>query len=206
MLMTFFSAPELRRKAQAFANARDMPVAQALRKHARLENSRYDVFLSQAIKDREVVLGVYAVLTEDLGLCVFCDWLEEPTSDHSSTTPQDAAYLRRKLDSSTALVFIDSDHAQHSTWMSWEIGWFDAAKGRVCVLPVVAAEKDDYRGREFLGLYPVAEKDARHGLMVSVPLAKVAAMYPPGTPLGIATRLPLSTWASLERLPGYFLR
>ncbi|MFH1553348.1 MAG: hypothetical protein ABII76_00530 [Pseudomonadota bacterium] len=180
--------------------------SEALNQQARLNLPGYDVFLSQAIKDKEVVLGIYATLVEDIGLTVFCDWLEAPKNDHAITTPREAAYLRTKLQASTALVFIDSEHAETSTWMSWEIGWFDAAKGRICVLPVVEEEKAEYRGREFLGLYPVAEHDSQHFFMVSVPLSKVAARHPPGTALGIATRLPLGLWASMECLPTYFLR
>lgn len=200
------SAADLRRRARAFAGARSLSVSKALEQQARLDLPGYDVFLSQAIKDREVVLGVYATLVEDLELKVFCDWLENPTNDHAITTAREAAYLREKLQASSALVFIDSEHAETSTWMSWEIGWFDAAKGRICVLPVAEDEQPGYRGREFLDLYPVAEQDAQHSFMVSVPLSKVAARHPTGTPLGIATRLPLALWALMERLPNYFLR
>lgn len=200
------SAPELRRRARAFAEARMVSTSEALSQQAQLDLPNYDVFLSQAIKDKEVVLGVYATLVEDIGLTVFCDWLEAPKNDHAITTPREAAYLRNKLQASTALVFIDSEHAETSTWMSWEIGWFDAAKGRICVLPVAEEEQAEYRGREFLGLYPVAEHNAQHSFVVSVPLSKVAARHPPGTVLGIATRLPLGLWASIEPLPTYFLR
>lgn len=183
-----------------------MSVDQALREQARLDGAKYDVFLSQAIKDKEVVLGVYAMLTEDLGLSVFCDWMESSVSDHASTKPEDADYLRKKLRASTGLVFIDSENAEHSTWMSWEIGWFDAANGRICVLPVATDTDGKHRGREFLGLYPTAERDEQHGFVVSVPLEKVAAMFPPGTPLGIVTRLPLKVWVSIVTPPAYFLQ
>lgn len=200
------TASELRLKARAFSAARSLSVAQVLEQQTQPELSAYDVFLSQAIKDKEVVLGVYATLVEDLGLRVFCDWMEHPDNDHVITTANDAAYLRGKLAASSALVFIDSEHASTSTWMSWEIGWFDAANGRICVLPVIEDAKSSYRGREFLGLYPLATFDAQHSFMVGVPLSKVAKRYPSGTPLGIATGLPLSLWASMEHLPDYFLR
>lgn len=200
------TAPHLRHRARAFASARAISVDTALERHAKADLQEYDVFLSQAIRDKEVVLGIYATLVEDLGLRVFCDWLEDPDNDHAVTTTRDAADLRKKLSASTALVFIDSDHAVASTWMSWEIGWFDAAKGRICVLPVAEDASEGYRGREFLGLYPVARPDERHSFMVSVPLSKVAAGYPSGTALGIATRVPIALWAAMDQLPGYFLR
>jgi hypothetical protein len=205
MQASFASAPALRRRGRAFAEARSMSVPKAIEQQAKLDLPAYDVFLSQATKNREVVLGVYATLCEELRLRVFCDWLEDPTNDHAITTAREAEYLRRKLRSSTALMFIDSEHADTSTWMSWEIGWFDAAKGRICVLPVVEDERP-YRGREFLGLYPVAEYDERHSFVVGVPPTKVAARHPLGTPLGIATRMPLGVWASAVSVPDYFLR
>ena len=129
--MSPLSGPEARRRARAYASAKNLSVDQALREQARLDGAKYDVFLSQAIKDKEIVLGVYAILTEDLGLSVFCDWMEGSASDHASTKPEDADYLRKKLRASTGLVFIDSENAEQSTWMSWEIGWFDAANGRI---------------------------------------------------------------------------
>jgi hypothetical protein len=204
--MSLLSEGEARRRAKAYANARNLSVPKALQQQARRESPRYDIFLSQAIKDREIVLGVYAILTEDLDLNVFCDWMDDPANDHAITTSGDAAYLRHKLQASKALIFIDSENAQQSTWMSWEIGWFDAAKGRICVLPVTTDNTNGFRGREFLGLYPMAEREERYGFVVGVPFEKVAARFPPGTPLGVATRFPLAVWASMEALPAYFLR
>jgi len=201
----FATAAQLRSRAQAFAGARSLSVDQALERHAQLDGPRYDVFLSQAIRDKDLVLGVYATLSEDLGLKVFCDWVEAQDNDHAITTVRDAAQLREKLRASNALVFIDSDHAGASTWMSWEIGWFDAAKSRICVLPIVEDRGQGHRGREFLGLYPVATPDEHHSFMVSVPLRKVAGAYPNGTALGIATRIPMALWASMDQVPGYFL-
>jgi hypothetical protein len=177
-----------------------------LKRYAQLDEPAYDVFLSQAIRDKDVVLGVYATLVEDLGLKVFCDWMEDPDNDHAITTAREAASLREKLAASTALVFVDSANAVTSTWMSWEMGWFDAAKGRICVLPVIEDHTEDYRGREFLGLYPVALPDEHHSFMVNVSARKVAAGYPIGTPLGITTRLPMAPWATMNQLPRDFLR
>ncbi|MEO4002119.1 hypothetical protein [Mesorhizobium sp. CAU 1732] len=195
----------VRGRARQAAAAAKLSVHHVLAQRARLEKPRYDIFLSQALKDEEIVLGIYTILTEDLRLTVFCDWIDAGHSDHAGTTPSDAAYIRDKMLASTGLVFVDSEHAVGSNWMSWEIGWFHGAKGRVCVLPVVTDEAEQYRGRQYLGLYPVAEDDVEHVLRVSVPLARVAAGYPPGTPLGLATSLPMRIWNSLETLPRYFL-
>ncbi len=203
--MGLLTEGRVRARARQTAAASDLSVHQVLTRRARLESPRYDIFLSQALKDEELVLGVHTILTEDLGLKVFCDWIEAGQSDHAGTTPADAAYIRDKMLASTGLVLVDSEHAAGSNWMSWEIGWFHGAKGRVCVLPVVKDEAEQYRGRQYLGLYPVAEEDAEHVLCVSVPLARAAAGYPPRTPIGMATSLPMTVWTSLETLPRYFL-
>lgn len=203
--MSFLVEGVVRARGRQTAAATGLSARNLLKARARVEKPRYDVFLSQALKDEDLVLGVHSILTEDLGLSVFCDWIEAGRSDHSGTTPDDAAYIRQKMLASSGLIFIDSEHAADSNWMSWEIGWFDGAKGRVCVLPLVPDADGQYRLRQYLGLYPIAEKDPRHVLRVSVPFSKVAADYPPGTPIGLPTWLPLKVWTSLESLPHYFV-
>ena len=60
---------------------------------------------------------------------------------------------------SDTLLFLDTENAAQSLWMSWELGWFDGRNGHVGILPVLSDQKFDYRGREFLGLYPYVEID-----------------------------------------------
>lgn len=87
-------APELRRRARAFVETGSVSTSEAINQQALLDRPSYDVFLSQPIKGKEVVLGIYATLVEDIGLAVFCDWLEEPKNAHAITTPREAAHLR----------------------------------------------------------------------------------------------------------------
>lgn len=136
---------------------------------SRRQNTRYDVFLSQTIRDAEIVLGVYDVLTE-LGLIVFCDWIAAPEVDRSGVTPTNAEYVRRAMGASDALLFLDAEGAGQSLWMCWELGWFDGAKGRVAVLPVLPEGQEHYRGREFLGLYPYVRVDGTGKLSVVRPV------------------------------------
>lgn len=203
--MTLIREDYVRDRARMSTKAAGLSSRQLLERQARSQEWRYDVFLSQAIKDEDLVFGVYCILTEDIGLKVFCDWLEKPLNDHAATKPADAELIRRKMAASTALMYIDSENAHVSTWMSWEIGWFHGAKRRVCVLPIVRSETDPYRGREFLGLYPAIEQDSRFVLRVPVPKAELAARFSAGTPLGLATYMPFEYWATAETLPDYFL-
>ncbi|MBX4949607.1 hypothetical protein HJA95_08440 [Rhizobium binae] len=203
--MGFLLEEYVRSRARSSVKATGMSARRMLESQTTSTLPRYDVFLSQAIRDEDLVLGVYSILTEDLGLSVFCDWLQASQADHSVTTPADVEHIRRMMLASTALIFIDSEHSKSSTWMSWEIGWFHGAKRRVCVLPVVRSEGSPHRGREFLGLYPAVEEDDRYTLRVPSRITDLTARFPPGTPLGLATSMPLRLWATAEALPDIFL-
>lgn len=195
--MAFLTEDTVRRRARARAQFRKSTVEASLRSEARKDLVSYDVFLSQTIHDRELVYGVYAILTEDLGLTVFCDWIEAPETDRAKVTPENARYVRDRMGRSDTLLFLDSPKADQSKWMCWEIGWFDAAKGKVGVLPVVRNPGDPYRGREFLGLYPVVDLEPGRELQVSMTPEMMRTVMKPGVVYGLATALPLRAWKGL---------
>lgn len=154
--MAFLRETAVRARAQRRAGALGISVAEALSRAARQRLSRYDIFLSQTIRDAEIVLGVYDLLTS-AGYTVFCDWIEAPDTDRSQVTPANAAFVRATMSISDTLLFLDTEGAIESLWMCWELGWFDGGRGPVAVLPVLGEEERYYRGREFLGLYPYVE-------------------------------------------------
>ena len=41
--------------------------------------------------------------------------------------------------------------------MPWELGYFDALKGRVGILPLAKSTQDKFDGNEYLGLYPYVD-------------------------------------------------
>jgi hypothetical protein len=197
--MTYLTEDLVRRRAQARAQKYGRTVQGALKAEARKDATRYDVFLSQTIHDREIVFGVYTILTEDLGLTVFCDWVESPQTDRSAITPENARYVRDRMERSDTLLFVDSDSADQSKWMCWEIGWFDGAKGKVGVLPVVKTSSSPYRGREFLGLYPRVETDDVHKLKIaSLTEEELRAKMAPGRPYGLVRAVPLTVWTQMS--------
>lgn len=160
----------IRARARQRATTRGSSVEDELLRVSGLQNSHYDIFLSQTIRDAEIVLGVYDLLTE-AGHAVFCDWINAPESDRASVTPANAEFIRGQMAASDCLLFLDTENADQSFWMCWEIGWFDGAKGHVAVLPVLADGNNCYRGREFLGLYPYAEADEEGHLKIVRPSA-----------------------------------
>jgi hypothetical protein len=200
--MGFLTEDFVRRRARARASAKNRTLDDALRAEARQERSHYDVFLSQTIHDREVVFGVYAILTEDLGLAVFCDWIEAPETDRSKVTPANARYIKERMGRSDTLLFLDTEAADQSKWMCWELGWFDGAKdGKVGILPVVRNANSPYRGREFLGLYPIVETDEAHRIKVSVSPEMLLETFGPGVPMAMALSIPLAVWQRLPASP-----
>lgn len=156
--MAFLRQAEIRARALRRAGALGISVEEALGSAARQRMSRYDIFLSQTIRDAEIVLGVYDLLTS-AGYSVFCDWIEAPDTDRSKVTPANAALIRATMGVSDTLLFLDTKGADQSLWMCWELGWFDGGRGPVAVLPVLTEGERYYRGREFLGLYPYIEVD-----------------------------------------------
>jgi len=167
--MAFLHESDIRFRARERATAQGVSISEALNRAARQRLARYDIFMSQTIRDAEIVLGVYDLLTT-AGYDVFCDWVEAPEADRSQVTPANAAFVRATMGVSDTLLFLDTAGAAQSLWMCWELGWFDAAKGAVGVLPILAEGERYYRGREFLGLYPYVELDENGRLKVVRPV------------------------------------
>lgn len=48
-----------------------------------------------------------------------------------------------------------TEAAESSRWMPWEVGYFDAKKDKVAILPIKSApdSSDTYVGQEYLSLY-----------------------------------------------------
>jgi hypothetical protein len=88
----------------------------------------------------------------------------------------------------SSLVYVHTHNATQSVWMPWELGYFDGLKPRrVWILPLVSDYDSEFKGQEYLGLYPPIEKlDALTGTLnlgftgvgetrSSVPLTKAAS-------------------------------
>lgn len=127
--MTLLLEEDIRQRARRRAQAEQSSVDELLQRAARRRRDHYDIFLSQTIRDAEIVLGVYDVLTE-AGYSVFCDWIEAPLQDRHEVSPANAAYVRRVMGICDTLLFIDGPGAEQSLWMCWELGWFDGAVAR----------------------------------------------------------------------------
>lgn len=113
----------------------------------------YDIFLSHARLDSDIVFAVKRQL-EQHGCSVYVDWLDDPQLDRSQVTSATAKVLRERIGQCNGLVYVASENSQYSSWMPWELGYADGFAGKVAIFPVVDQDEDEYRGIEYLGLYP----------------------------------------------------
>jgi hypothetical protein len=118
----------------------------------------YDIFLSHSFDDAEAIYGVKRMI-EALHLSVYVDWIDDPTLNRSKVTVKTAAVLRERMKACSSLVYAYSANSSNSTWMPWELGYFDGIKPhQVWILPLVANYDSEYTEQEYLGLYPPVEK------------------------------------------------
>lgn len=119
----------------------------------------FDVFLSHSIADAEIVLGIKQLL-EESGLKVYVDWVEDAQLDRRAVTKESAAVLRQRMRQSKSLIYLSSENSSSSKWMPWELGYFDGFKpDGVAIMPVLDSPTDAFKGQEYLGLYPIVQKN-----------------------------------------------
>lgn len=123
------------------------------------ESSTFDIFLSHAISDAELILGVKALL-EKQGFKVYVDWVEDPHLNRQTVSKETADLLRRRMRQSKSLIYVATDNASSSKWMPWELGFFDGFKpGCLAIMPILETDSAIFKGQEYLNLYPVVQKN-----------------------------------------------
>jgi hypothetical protein len=178
--MAFFTFDEVRQAAAAATGsvrfAADAVIAsraevlfESRAAEARLIAARhFDIFLSHAYSDKIIVAGLYSMLT-GAGFSVYVDWIHDRHRlDRSNVTAANAAILRERMHQCDALFYATTRSHTASRWMPWECGYFDGydsetndgriQPGHVPILPVVESEDSGFKGQEYLGLYPIAQK------------------------------------------------
>src|SRR5258708_39246994 len=158
--MAYLRISEARAAGQRARAYVQKSATQLMREHAgRLTaTSRYDVFLSHSYQDADTILGVKSII-EATGLTVYVDWIDDAGLDRSKVTVKTADILRKRMRASSCLVYAHSPSASDSAWMPWELGYFDAFKPSfVWILPMVTDYDSEFKGQEYLGLYPTLDK------------------------------------------------
>lgn len=134
-----------------------------------------------------MIYGIKSIM-EKMGLKVYVDWIDDSGLDRGKVTAGTAQILRDRMQTCFSLIYVHTPNATQSAWMPWELGYFDGLKPRhVWILPLVSEYDSEFKGQEYLGLYPPVEKlDALAGRAnlgftdvgkerSSIPLAKAAS-------------------------------
>jgi hypothetical protein len=157
----FFTEQEVRSSAQRSKLAMESYPEKISNIIKNQENkSKFDVFLSNSIRDEELVIGVENIF-KGMGKTVYIDWVFDKHLSRDSVTKETAETLRHRMKQSSKLLYLATDNASSSKWMPWELGYFDGLKsGNVAILPLVDSVDSSFQGQEYLGLYPVLDKDS----------------------------------------------
>jgi hypothetical protein len=160
--VTTLTVAEIRGKAQTstrFVNkSASLLLSEGARAQAQSPTKTYDIFLSHSFQDAELILGLKLKLEKDFGHSVYVDWVDDPQLDRSKVDAATAEALRIRMHRCKGLLYAATDNSAASKWMPWECGYFDGKFGRSAILPITDYAKSDYKGQEYLGVYPyVAE-------------------------------------------------
>jgi len=122
------------------------------------ETEYYDIFLSHSYLDADEIFYLHKRLTR-MACSVFVDWIEFPDLNRQQVTRDNVEIVRNAMKKCNALIYAFSDNVRKSSWMPWELGFFDGYSGtneNICILPITNDEIDDdeYHGIEYLGIYP----------------------------------------------------
>ena len=117
----------------------------------------YDIFLSHAFLDAEVIDGLRVVL-EEAGFSVYVDWYEDSHLERGKVTKETAIVIRKRMQSCKTLIFAITENSGDSKWMLWELGYFDGLKDKVAILGLTENSGDSFQGQEFLELYPFVQR------------------------------------------------
>jgi len=128
------------------------------------EGKTFDIFLSHSYSDKDSIKAIKQTI-EEMSFSVYVDWIHDGQLDRSKVTKESADLLRKRMKQCRTLFFVTSLTSPVSKWMPWELGYFDAFKQRVAILPIVEtpAITNEYKGQEYLGLYPYVAKDKLKG-------------------------------------------
>ena len=160
--MALFNVSDLKAKGRIIAASRFTTPTRILNESVQnfSANITYDIFLSHSISDAEIILGLKEELTSK-GFRVYVDWIEDPQLNRANVTKDTAIYIQNRMKTCKSLLYATSNNSKSSKWMPWELGFFDGYRKKVAIIPIsdTPSTSDDFKGQEYLGIYPYVVKD-----------------------------------------------
>lgn len=138
-----------------------MPSLQALQQGRPAEDPRpIDIFLSHSRQDESRIRDLRERLDALGTVRSFVDWIDAPAQDRSDVSAKTADWLRREMRASKTLVLLLSEQSAQSFWVQWELGYFDALRGFVYILPLDEKAHEAVKRQEYYDLYqPISSTD-----------------------------------------------
>ncbi len=129
----------------------------------------YDVFISHSYLDKDLINELYTIFSE-CGYRVFIDWKESELQDRNAVSIETANKLKDYMNSSKGLLYVATENATNSKWCPWELGYVDGKKERVAILPILNEKQDEFKGQEYLGIYPyISFENSKNDFLVRDP-------------------------------------
>ena len=164
--MAYLTERTVRARATAVTESIRKSAGRVLSEATASANEQFNIFLSHSSAEpEEIILGVKSFL-EDRGLSVYVDRYSDPQMSPDNVSRDTARILRSRMRNSEILLYIHSSYSKTSRWMPWELGFFDGLKGKVGVIPVTRNQEENFKGEEYLNLYPYV--DVEKGLKSNI--------------------------------------
>lgn len=136
-------------------------INESFKKHKFEKLTKYDIFLSHATDDKEI-MQLSKTHFEKLGKTVYVAELDDPIDNNADATitKEFVKTLQNAMAISDSFCYVLSAGERKSTWMPWELGYFDGkygSKKSIQVLSIINTsqnEENKYFGHEYLKLYP----------------------------------------------------
>jgi len=116
-----------------------------------------ELFISHAKRDESAVTAFREKLDALKGVRSFVDWIDSPERDRASANVETAKWLRDTMRRSRAMVLLLSEHSAQSFWVQWELGYFDALRGHVFLVPLDPGAREAIKKQQYFDLYPMFE-------------------------------------------------
>ena len=121
---------------------------------------KYDLFISHSYMDRELVKVLYEKF-EEAGYKLYIDWKEKTLQNRENVSAETASQLKIRMNNCMGLSYIATSNIVNSKWCPWELGYADGKKNKAAILPITKDKVYEYKGLEYLGIYPYIDYEKR---------------------------------------------